>query len=168
MVGRGGSRGIGLDLGVSSNTLISDLSNVAVVVVSSVLHMLDPSIGKSNRVGSKHIAIGISRLSSVEGSLGVVILDPVLVGVGHPWLSSISRLGGISRSWGRGISRGRCRDIWGRSRGICRGRGICWGRRRWRRKRSIRLGGISRSWSVRATRVGTSHSHQSGQDESLK
>ena len=159
MVGRGGSRGIGLDLRIDRHTLIGDLGNKTMVVISSVLHMLNPAVREGHRVGPNDVAHSISRLSSVEGSLGVVILDSVLVGVGLPWLSSISRLGGISRSRGRGISRGRCRDIWGRGRGISWGRGICWGRRRGRRKRSIGLRGISRSWPVRATRVGTSHSH---------
>ena len=137
MVGRGGSRGIGLDLRIDRHTLIGDLGNKTMVVISSVLHMLDPSIGKSNRVGSKHIAIGISRLSSVEGSLGVIILDSILVGVGLPWL----------RSWGihrlRGI--GRCRGIGG---GRNRDRGICWGRRR--RGRGIkgsRSRTICRNWN---------------------
>jgi hypothetical protein len=185
LVGRGrgisgcrgiGGRCVGLDLRVGSNTLVGNISNIAVVVVSSVLHVLDPAIGKGNGVRSKDIAVSISRLSSVEGSLGVVILDSVLVGVGLPGLSvgrgrSIGGLGcigsrGGNNNWdwirdgdrGRGIS-------W--SRGIGRGRGICWGRRRGR-KRSIGLRGIGRSGPVGAARMSAGHSHKSGQDKSLK
>jgi hypothetical protein len=178
-----GSRGIGLDLRVGSNTLIGDISNISVVVVSGVLHMLDPAIGKSNRVGSENIAGSITRLSSIEGSLGVVILDSILVGVGLRDISigrswGISRLGSIGRgrdwqgSRGRGICWGRRRRSrdWsiGWCRGICRRR-----RRRGRRKRciglrGIGLGGVGRSRPVGASRVGTSHSHQSGEQENLK
>jgi hypothetical protein len=116
--------------------------------------MLDPAIGKSNGVGSKDIAGSISRLSSVEGSLGVVILDSILIGVGLPWLSvgrgrSIGRLGGISRSRGWGIGRGRDNN-WDRGRGISRSRGICWGR------------------PVGAAGVSTSHSNQGRQHKSLE
>jgi hypothetical protein len=174
-----GSWGIGLDLRIDWDTLVGNISNIAVVVVSSVLHSLDPAIGKGNGVGSKNIAVSISRLSSIEGSLGVVILDSILVGVGLRDLSigrswGIGRLGGIGRgrdwqgSRGRGICWGRRRRgdwsiCWGRGRGICRRRG-----KRGIGLRGIGLGGIGRSRPVGASRVGTSHSHQSREHKSLK
>jgi hypothetical protein len=115
--------------------------------------MLDPAIGKGNRVGSENIAGSISRLSSVEGSLGVVILDSILVGVRLPGLSvgrsrGISRLGSIGR--GRNWQGGRGRNIGSRSGSICRCRSI------------------SRGRPVGATGVGTSHSNQSREHKSLE
>ena len=65
--------------------------------------MLDPAIGKSNGVGAKDIAGSISCLSSVEGSLGVVILDSILVSVR---LISVLRSRGVGRlAVGSGIGR---------------------------------------------------------------
>jgi hypothetical protein len=106
--------------------------------------MLDPAVGKGNGVGAQDITGSISRLSSVEGSLGVVILDSILVGVRLPWLSSVSRSRGIG--WGR--RRG--------SRGISRCGSISWGR------------GICGGRPVGAARVGTSHSNQSREHKSLE
>ena len=69
MVGRGGSRGIRLGLGVDWDSFIGDLGNISVIVVSSVLDMLGTTIGKSNRVRSSDNTGSISSLSSVEVSL---------------------------------------------------------------------------------------------------
>merc|ERR1719422_2299533 len=62
--------------------LVGDLGDVAVDVVGGVLHVLDPAVGKGDRVGSRDNTVGIAGLSSVEVGLGVVIGNTVSVGVG--------------------------------------------------------------------------------------
>ena len=90
MVGRGRS------IRVSSNSIISDISDISVVVVGGVLDMLGTAIRKSNIIRSRNNTSSISSLSSVEVSLGVVISNSVLVGIGL-----------ISIGWLRGmVSRG--------------------------------------------------------------
>ena len=170
------SWGIGLDLRVGSNTLIGDLSNITVVVVSGVLHMLDPAVGKGNRVGAQDITVGISRLSSVEGSLGVVILDSILVSVRLPRfrgrgidrLGCISRSGCIGRSWHRDWSRG----IGGGRRGM-EGKGGRDKRRNWNWSWCNMNRGMGMSMSMvmgmmTAVRTGTGHSHQGTQHNNLE
>merc|ERR1739846_112968 len=94
MVGRG--RGIGGSIRVSSDSIISDISDISVVVVGGVLDMLGTAIRKSNIIRSRDNTSSITRLSSVEVSLGVVISNSVLVGIGF-----------ISIGWLRGmVSRG--------------------------------------------------------------
>merc|ERR1739846_115861 len=94
MVGRGG--GIGGSIRVSSDSIISDISDISVVVVGGVLDMLGTAIRKSNIIRSRDNTSSITRLSSVEVSLGVVISNSVLVGIGF-----------ISIGWLRGmVSRG--------------------------------------------------------------
>merc|ERR1719320_2235485 len=101
---RGGlGRSIGLGLRVVGNSLIGHISNITVVVVSGVVHGLGPAIRKSNGVRSSDGTIAIRGLSSVEGSLGVVISNTILVGVGLRSLLVLS--GGVvggSRLVGRG------------------------------------------------------------------
>ena len=73
---------IGLGLGVDRGALVGDLGDVAVDVVGGVLHVLDPAVGKSHRVGTGDNTVGIAGLSSVEVGLGVVVGNTVGVGVG--------------------------------------------------------------------------------------
>ena len=73
---------IGLGLGVDRGALVGDLGDVAVDVVGGVLHMLDPAVGKGDRVRSRDNTVGIAGLSSVEVGLGVVVGNTVGVGVG--------------------------------------------------------------------------------------
>ena len=104
------SGGIRLGLRVDGNSLVGDISDVSVVVVSGVLDVLGPAIGKSNRVFSGNSSVGISGLSSVEGSLGVIISNSVgeRVGLRSLLLLMVSSRG-VIRSRGRGVvgSRGR-------------------------------------------------------------
>jgi len=100
MVGRG--RGIGGSIRVSSNSIISDISNISVVVVGGVLDMLGTAIRKSNIIRSRNNTSSISSLSSVEVSLGVVISNSVLVSVG------LISIGGLSSMVSRGSM-----DYWG-------------------------------------------------------
>jgi hypothetical protein len=171
-----GGRGVRLDLRVGSNTLIGDISNKAVVVVSSVPHMLDPAVGKGNRVGPDDITDSISRLGSVEVGLGVVILDSILVSVRLPRLRSrgIDRLGRISRSGciGRSWHRDRSRGIGGGRRGMER-KGGRDKRRNWNWSWCNMNRGMGMSMSVvmgvvTAVRTGTGHSHQGTQHNNLE
>ena len=89
MVG-GWGWGIGLGLGVDRGALVGDFSHIAVDMVSSVLHMLDPTVRESNRVRARDNTVGITCLGGVKVGLGVVIGDTVCVGV---------RLRGLLDSW---------------------------------------------------------------------
>merc|ERR1719480_667367 len=105
MVSRGGD--IRLGLRVDWDSLIGDISNISVVVVGGILDMLGAAIGKSNIVRSRNNTSSISSLGSIEVSLGVVISNSILVGVGFvngSWLNISSVSWGISRggmdNWG--------------------------------------------------------------------
>ena len=73
---------IGLGLRVDWGALVGDLSDVAVDVVGSVLHGLDPAVRKGDLVRARDNTVGIAGLSGVEVGLGVVIGNTVGVGVG--------------------------------------------------------------------------------------
>ena len=100
------SRCIGLNLRVDGNSLVRYISNISIVVVSSVLNVLGSTIRKSNRVRSDNSTTAISRFSSLESSLGVVIRNSIGVGVGLRGLLLLVIGGrGVIRS--RGMIRGR-------------------------------------------------------------
>merc|ERR1719350_633958 len=67
--------GNGDSLRVGSSTVVGDLSNVAVDGVGVVVHVLDPAVGKGNRVGALSVAGTIAALSGVEVGVGVVVSD---------------------------------------------------------------------------------------------
>ena len=90
------SRGRGV-LGLSG---VGHLSNVAGVVVSVVVHGLDPAVGEVDRVGSLNHTGAIVGLGLAEGSLGVVISDSIGVCVGGG-LSKVS--GSIASSEDNGV-----------------------------------------------------------------
>ena len=79
--GVGNSMGNGDSLGVSGSAVIGDLSDVAVDGVRVVVHVLDPAVGKGNRVGALSVTGTIAGLSGVEVGVGVVVSDGVVVGV---------------------------------------------------------------------------------------
>merc|ERR1739846_181804 len=114
MVGRG--RGIGGSIRVSSDSIISDISDISVVVVGGVLDMLGTAIRKSNIIRSRDNTSSITRLSSVEVSLGVVISNSVLVGIGFisiGWLRGMVSRGSVDN---RGVvDNGGMVDNWGNS-----------------------------------------------------
>merc|ERR1712203_269390 len=90
---------VGLGLGVDRGALVGDLSDIAVDVVGSVLHVLDPAVREGDGVRAGHNTVGIAGLSSVEVGLGVVVGNSVGVGVGL-WellLVDNSNRGGVSR-----------------------------------------------------------------------
>ena len=98
------SRGRGV-LGLSG---VGHLSNVAGVVVSVVVHGLDPAVGEVDRVGSLNPTVAIVGLGLAEGSIGVVISDSVGVGVG----------GGLGQVGGGVASSVSHRGVVGRGRGV--------------------------------------------------
>ena len=94
-VGRGGI--VGLLLRVDSGSLVGDISDVSVIAVGAVLHVLDSAIGKSNGVSTLDIAGTIGSLLGVEVGLGVVVGNGVGEGVGGDLVGvSLSLVGG---SW---------------------------------------------------------------------
>merc|ERR1712106_603592 len=66
---------------ISSNSFIGDISNISIISISIVSHMLDATIRKSNRVRSSYTTSSISTLSSIKTRTGVVIIDSIGVGV---------------------------------------------------------------------------------------
>jgi len=118
---------VGLGLGVDGGALVGDLSDVAVDMVSSVLHGLDPTVGKGDLVRSRDDTVGIASLSGVEVSLGVVIGNTVGVGVRLRGLLDVDNRGSVV---GRSNLHNRC-SVDNRGRGVVsrggmdnRGRGI--------------------------------------------
>merc|ERR1719483_782864 len=127
MVGRGRGRGSNIrdSLWVDWDSFVGNISNISVVVVSSVLDMLSTAIRKSNIVRSRDNTGSICSLSSVKVSLGVVVSNSVGVGV---WFIDICGLN-IS-SWGM-ISWGSM-DYWDMiSRGSMDNRGNMDGMSNW-------------------------------------
>merc|ERR1719228_2872732 len=89
---------------IDSSSFISNISNISIISISMVVHMLGTAIRKSNRVRSRDSSCTISSLFSIESSLGVVISNSVCVGVRGrlirvSWLSSMV-------SWGNLDNRG--------------------------------------------------------------
>jgi hypothetical protein len=127
MVGTRSGSLVGLGVRVAWDPFIGDLCNIAIVMVCCILDVLRATIRKSNWVGASH-GVPIRCLSSIEGSLGVIISNSVLIGIG---LRSIFRLlvgrarvvrcrFGVVGSWsvrGRLVSRG---VDYNRGRLICR------------------------------------------------
>merc|ERR1719397_1986721 len=72
---------VGLGLGVDGGALVGDLSYIAVHVIGSVLHGLDPAVGKGDLVRAGDNTVGIAGLSGVEVGLGVVVSNTIGVGV---------------------------------------------------------------------------------------
>merc|ERR1719245_1543248 len=101
--------------GVDSSSFIGNISNITIISISMVVHMLGTAIRKSNGVGSRDSSCTISSLFSIESSLRVVISNSVSVGVRRrlirvSWLSSMVSRGNLDNwssmdNWGV-ISRG--------------------------------------------------------------
>merc|ERR1719211_288945 len=116
MVSRGGGV-VGLVLGVDSGSFIGDFSNISIISISGISNMLGTTIGKSNRVRTNSISVTSTGLSSVEGSLGVVISYGIFKSVGLSWA--------IIGSRGRGmVGRGRLVVSWGVDHGGMHYRGM--------------------------------------------
>jgi len=107
--GGGGLVSTSRGLGVDSGALISHISHKSVIAIGGVLHMLDPAVGKSNRVRSGNVGGTIGGLLGLEVGLGVVISHGVGEGVGAllgEVISDISSLDGGVVSGGGVDNRG--------------------------------------------------------------
>jgi len=62
-------RSISLGLWVDWDSFVGNISNISVVVVSSVLDILGTAIRKSNGIRPRHNTVSIRSLSGIEGSL---------------------------------------------------------------------------------------------------
>ena len=92
----GGSR-------VVSRSLIGDISNIASVVVSMVLDMLDSAIREQDTVAALHIALAIVSLVSINVGATVVIMHAISVMIGVRGLLVVRCGGMVDRSWGRSM-----------------------------------------------------------------
>jgi len=101
--GGGGLVSTSGSLRVDSSALISHISDESVIAVGGVLHMLDPAVGKSNRVRSGNVGGTIGGLLGLEVGLGVVISHGVGEGVGALLGEVISDISGLD---GGVVSRG--------------------------------------------------------------
>jgi len=131
---------VGLGLGVDGGALVGDLGYITVHMVGSVLHGLDPAVGKGDLVRTGDNTVGIAGLSGVEVGLGVVVSNTVGVGVRLRGLLNVHNRGSVVgrgsvdnrgnlHNRGRGVvSRGsvhnRGRGMIGRGGMDNRGRGI--------------------------------------------
>ena len=106
VVDRGGvGNGVGHNsLGILGLAVIGHIGDIAIVAVGVVVDMLDPAIGKSDRVGSLSVASTVRGLRGLEVGLGVVISHSIGVGVGGDHIR-LSMVGGGSDHWGM-VSRG--------------------------------------------------------------
>merc|ERR1719317_124105 len=101
---------------VHSSSFIGNISNISIITISMVVHMLGTTIRKSNRVRSRDGSCSISSLFSIESSVGVVISNSVSIGVGGwlirvSWLSSVISRGnldnrGSMHNWSSMVGRG--------------------------------------------------------------
>merc|ERR1719370_1235051 len=90
-------------ISICSNTIISDISNITIIIIGMIVDMLGTAIRKVDRVGTFYNTSTIIGLSLVEGSTRVVISNSIGVRVGRG-LSKV-RLGissnsMVSNNWG--------------------------------------------------------------------
>merc|ERR1719481_24531 len=101
-------------VGIRSNTIISDISNITIIIIGMIVDMLDTAIRKVDRVGTFYNTSTIIGLSLVEGSTRVVISNSIGVRVGRG-LSKV-RLGistnSMSNNWGIVNNRSMCNSNW--------------------------------------------------------
>merc|ERR1719513_164621 len=95
---------------VHSSSFIGNISNISIITISMVVHMLGTTIRKSNGVRSRDSSCTISSLFSIESRIGVVISNSVSIGVGGrlirvSWLSSVISRGNLD-NWGSMVGRG--------------------------------------------------------------
>merc|ERR1719427_178200 len=106
---------------IDSGSFISNISNISIISISMVVHMLGTAIRKSNRVRSRDSSCTISSLFSIECSIGVVVSNSISIGVRRrlirvSWLSSMI-------SWGNLDNRGSMDNRGSISRGSMDNRG---------------------------------------------
>merc|ERR1719147_595717 len=90
-------------VGIRSNTIISGISNITIIIIGMIVDMLGTAIRKVDRVGTFYNTSTIIGLSLVEGSTRVVISNSIGVRVGRGlskvWLG-ISTNSMVSNNWG--------------------------------------------------------------------
>merc|ERR1711970_1456386 len=106
---------------IDSGSFISNISNISIISISMVVHMLGTAIRKSNRVRSRDSSCTISSLFSIESSIGVVVSNSISIGVRRrlirvSWLRSMI-------SWGNLDNRGSMNNRGSISRGSMDNRG---------------------------------------------
>merc|ERR1719320_2006960 len=109
MDNRGSIGRSGLDnwsIRVHSSSFIGNISNISIISISMVVHMLGTAIRKSNGVRSRDSSCTISSLFSIESSIGVVISNSISIGV---W-GRLIRVGWLSSVVGRGSMDNRSMD----------------------------------------------------------
>merc|ERR1719420_1802796 len=101
-VGNSMSNWVSNSVGIRSNTIISDISDITIIIIGMIVNMLGTAIRKVDRVGTFYNTSTIIGLSLVEGSTRVVISNSIGVRVGRG-LSKV-RLGistnSMSNNWG--------------------------------------------------------------------
>merc|ERR1711887_175465 len=70
-------------ISICSNTIISDISNITIIIIGMIVDMLGTAIRKVDRVGTFYNTSTIIGLSLVEGSTRVVISNSIGVRVGR-------------------------------------------------------------------------------------
>merc|ERR1719481_573891 len=80
-------------VGIRSNTIISDISNITIIIIGVIVDMLGTAIRKVDRVGTFYNTSTIIGLSLVEGSTRVVISNSIGVRVGRDFSKVRLRLG---------------------------------------------------------------------------
>merc|ERR1719370_427924 len=101
------SMGNNWSISISSNPIIGNISNISIISISIVSHMLGTAIRKSNRVRSGDTASSISRFSGIKAGTRVVIIDSVGVGI---WVRLIRVDGGSMSNYRMCKNRGMCND----------------------------------------------------------
>merc|ERR550517_1578310 len=92
------SVGDGDSLRVLGLTSVGDLSDVAINVVGVVVDGLDTAVGKVHLVGALNNTGAIVALGLAESSLGVVVGNPLVVGVGGDLSQITDNRGSVGNS----------------------------------------------------------------------
>merc|ERR1719468_1426169 len=97
---------VGSSLRVNRDTFVRHIGYVTIVVIGGVLNVLGSTVGKGNRVASGNSTVNIGGLGGGKLSLGVVISNTILKGVGGGLLFVVGGVnGGVTV--GRGVSNDR-------------------------------------------------------------
>merc|ERR1719481_1936498 len=109
------SNSVSNSVGIRSNTIISDISNISIIIIGMIVDMLGTAIRKVDRVGTFYNTSTIIGLSLVEGSTRVVISNSIGVRVGRDFSKvrlGISTNSMVSNNWGMVDNRSMCNSNW--------------------------------------------------------
>merc|ERR1712106_867482 len=68
---------------IGSNTIIGNISNISIIIIGMVVHILNTAIRKVDGIGAFYNTGTIIGLSLVESSTRVIISNSIGVGVGR-------------------------------------------------------------------------------------